>query len=118
MLKKIALSKSFQFVKCHSIRKVLTKVKDYSVVVSGRGVSSIYPENSNSGIKSKSVSDTTYYEFSFWPGIDFQIHKLEPDRLPKLRILVLISCYRFTFFITLGVFQFSHSSCSISWNLI
>ena len=37
-------------------QKVLTKVKNYSVVAAGR--SSIYPENSDSDIKSKSVSRT------------------------------------------------------------
>ena len=37
-------------------QKVLTKVKNYSVVAGGR--SSIYPENSDSDIKSKSVSRT------------------------------------------------------------
>lgn len=77
-------------------QKVLTKVKNYSVVAAGR--SSIYPENSDSDIKSKSDSRTKMWVSDLY-------------RLTKTKIWVDLGDYVFT---TLGEFRFFHFSCSIS----
>ena len=69
-------------------QKVLTKVKNYSVVAAGR--SSIYPENSDSDIKSKSDSRTKMWVSDLY-------------RLTKTKIWVDLGDYVFT---TLGEIRF------------